>query len=467
MKKTMTMREALASRHYFGGYLVGESWAAWRALLIAIMGEALFAALTGREREPGEIVREFWGVIGRRGGKSRAVSVLASFIAGCCDHRAVLAPGERGVLPVMAASTTQAQQIFNFIAGVFDSVPRLGALVESRTADTLCLKTGVDVRVRPASARTIRSITTVAAIADEIAFWMTENSVNPDEEILGAIRPSLLTTRGMLVGISSPYSRRGELWKTYRKHYGPTGAPHILVAKASSLTLNPTLPAEDIAQAYEEDPSKAGAEYGGEFRSDIEAFVSREAMEACVDDSVAERLPRSGLRYTGFVDPSGRTGDSMTLAIAHMEDKVTVLDLIREVAPRFNPEDVTADFADDLRRYGIATVVGDVYSGEWVRDSFRRNGIRYEVSDKPKSKLYQDALPLLNARQVQLLDHPRMINQFTNLERRTARGGRDSIDHAPGGHDDVCNAVAGALVNVIKAANVRPARWGFSNHMAR
>jgi hypothetical protein len=32
------------------------------------------------------------------------------------------------------------------------------------------------------------------------------------------------------------------------------------------------------------------------------------------------------------------------------------------------------------------------------------------------------------------------------LERRTARGGKDSIDHSPGQHDDVANAVAGALV---------------------
>jgi hypothetical protein len=34
---------------------------------------------------------------------------------------------------------------------------------------------------------------------------------------------------------------------------------------------------------------------------------------------------------------------------------------------------------------------------------------------------------------------------MVGLERRTARGGRDSIDHAPGAHDDLANAVAGAL----------------------
>jgi hypothetical protein len=31
--------------------------------------------------------------------------------------------------------------------------------------------------------------------------------------------------------------------------------------------------------------------------------------------------------------------------------------------------------------------------------------------------------------------------QLCALERRTSRGGRDSIDHAPGAHDDLANAV--------------------------
>ena len=36
--------------------------------------------------------------------------------------------------------------------------------------------------------------------------------------------------------------------------------------------------------------------------------------------------------------------------------------------------------------------------------------------------------------------------QLSQLERRTSRFGRDTIDHPSGSHDDVCNAAAGALV---------------------
>jgi hypothetical protein len=58
----------------------------------------------------------------------------------------------------------------------------------------------------------------------------------------------------------------------------------------------------------------------------------------------------------------------------------------------------------------------------------------------------------LNSSRAELLDHPRLVAQLCGLERRTARGGRDNIDHAPGAHDDICNAVAGGLVLALKQA---------------
>jgi hypothetical protein len=61
----------------------------------------------------------------------------------------------------------------------------------------------------------------------------------------------------------------------------------------------------------------------------------------------------------------------------------------------------------------------------------------------PKSGLYLDFLPKLNSRTIRLVDNARSVNQIAGLERRTSRGGNDSIDHGPGAHDDVANVVAG------------------------
>ena len=131
--------------------------------------------------------------------------------------------------------------------------------------------------------------------------------------------------------------------------------------------------------------------------------------------------------------------------MAHKQDEVTVIDCLREVRPPFSPEGVVAEFATVLRAYRIGKVTGDRYAGEFPREQFRKHGVSYEVSAQPKSDIYVNFLPLLNSRKVELLDHPRLISQLTGLERRTSRAGKDSIDHAPGGHDDLANAAAGVL----------------------
>src|SRR5262249_51617593 len=146
--------------------------------------------------------------------------------------------------------------------------------------------------------------TAIGVVASEIAFWMSEESANPDAEILTAIRPALATTGGPLIMISSPYARRGELYSTWKQHYGPKGDELILVAQGSSRRFNPTLPESVVKRALERDEAAARAEYLAEFRSDLEAFVSREAVEACVTAGVYERAPISGVHYVGFLDPS-------------------------------------------------------------------------------------------------------------------------------------------------------------------
>ena len=113
--------------------------------------------------------------------------------------------------------------------------------------------------------------------------------------------------------------------------------------------------------------------------------------------------------------------------------------------PPFSPESVVSEFARLLKAYRVSSVTGDRFGGEWPREQFLKLGIRYEVSGKAKSDLYRDFLPLVNSRRVDLLDHARLVAQLCALERRTARGGRDTIDHAPGRHDDVANVVAGLI----------------------
>src|SRR5205823_14368375 len=158
-------------------------------------------------------------------------------------------------------------------------------------------------------------------------------------EIVAALRPAMSTVPGaLLIGISSPYARRGVLWDMHRRHYGQDG--DVLVWQAPTRAMNPTVDERVIAEAYEADEASAAAEYGAEFRRAIESFITREAVEAVVVPDRRELPPLSALSYVGFVDPSGGSSDSMTLAIAHQEQRgdqvVVVLDAVREVRPPFS-----------------------------------------------------------------------------------------------------------------------------------
>ena len=233
---------------------------------------------------------------------------------------------------------------------------------QSRTARSRKLTNKVDIEVRASEFPRLRGPTYIAIIADESAYWMTENSTNPDSEILNAVRPGLATTGGPLFLLSSPYARRGELWNLYDRYYGKADDPLILVAQGSSRTFNPSLPQSVVDRAMERDQASAEAEYSGLFRGDIEAFVNIEAVRACVSSGVYERAPVAGTTYHAFVDPAGGSGDdSMTLAIGHIDHakQVVVIDAIREARPPFSPETViTGDFAPLLRAYRIYKVIG-------------------------------------------------------------------------------------------------------------
>jgi hypothetical protein len=452
-----SLRRALSDPNLLGRVLAGDSWRAWRVLLIAAVGEELqdderqiFKQLTDREREPGALVEEFVGVIGRRGGKSRAISVLVSFVAGLCKHPA-LVRGERGVILTIAPDQRQADIVLDYVTAYFEDSPILRQLIEARVARSLRLTNGITIEVRASDFRNLRGPTYVCAICDESSFFLNDNSVNPDSEILAAIRPGLATTGGSLFMISSPYARRGELWNAYDRHFGAKGDPAILVAQAASRTMNPSLPQSVVDRAMERDPSSANAEYMAQFRTDIESFISIEAVRACLSKNVVERSPKSGLSYIAFVDPSGGARDSMTLAIAHLEThrETVTLDHVKEIRAPFSPEAAVADFAAVLKSYRLMTATGDKFAALWPIEQFARYGITYKPEAEPKSILYGSLLAAINSKRVDLLDSPRLLGQLCGLERRTGRGGRDTIDHPPNGHDDVANAVAGVVATIL------------------
>ncbi|WP_150298869.1 hypothetical protein [Pseudomonas profundi] len=446
---SVSIIDAMTDPALFGNQYGSDSWANWRHLLAGFYGlptdAEVFRALTQREplTTPAD---DLALVVGRRGGKSAIAALLAVYEAVFRDHRAKLAPGEVATVMIIAADRKQARAVMRYVRGLLEN-PMLARLVWRDQAESIELTNRCAIEIMTATHRGTRGYSAACVICDEIAFWHSDGA-NPDSDIIAAIRPSLATLGGKLIALSSPYARRGWLWSTYKRHFGRASS-RVLVAQAPSRMMNPDLPQHIVDDARAEDPLSCAAEFDAQFRSDVESYVSIEAVEACTRPSPLELPKCRGQRYMAFTDPSGGVADAFTLAIAHLEDETVVIDCTRSRKPPFSPESVVAEFCGVLEAYGIREVRGDAYAGEWPREQFAKRGIRYNRSEMARSGLYQSFLPMLNSGRVELPPNDQIARELVGLERRTSRAGKDIIDHAPnsGAHDDLANAVAGVAVH--------------------
>ena len=443
------------------------SWEAWRSFLAALFALPMseeeldrYQVCTGREGAPSQAATEAWLICGRRSGKSFTLSLIAVFLAAFKDWRPHLAVGERATVMVIAADRRQARVIMRYITGLLRAVPMLERLIESERNEAIDLNNRVTIEIHTASFKSVRGYSVAAALCDETSFWPSdESSAEPDTEILSALRPAMATIPGaIMLCASSPYAKRGALYQAFNRHWAKDDDP-ILVWRAPTRMMNPTVPEGLIAEALERDEPSARSEYLAEFRNDIETFISREQVAACVEAGVLERPPSYDIKYSAFIDPSGGSHDSMACCIGHQQGSIVIVDALREIRAPFDPESATEEVVQLLRRYRVKTVSGDKYAAEWCAQAFEKRGVNYQHAELPKSGLYLNLLPHLNSKTVKLLDLPRANNQIASLERRTARGGRDTIDHPQRGHDDLANAIAGFVYIGVRHSMARPAGY--------
>lgn len=451
------------------------SWRPWSVALRALYGlpitadasKDLVQQCTGRDATelPVDGFKTALFLVGRRSGKSRIAAVVGAYEGLFGGHEKRLAKGESGIIPVISPTKYQSSICWRYLQAIFDTPLLRHQVVDSKESDkVLMLRNGLEIRILVGDWRTIRGPSVVCAIVDEICFMgLTEESkVRSDTELIRALRPSLLTTRGRLLAISSKYARKGWAYSQWQRQHGcnrgvsPNFKPAwtTLVWDCPSRVMNPTLPEAEIEAAYLEDPAAARSEFGGEWREDVSEFIPRSLVESLVVKGRKELLPRSSLSYFAFSDVSGGRHDDAGLSIAHQEGRKVILDLAKLWKAPFNPHDIINQQSDELKRFGLRRVTGDNYAAEFVSESFKDNGIIYTKSELAKSELYRELLPRLCSGEIELLDDERLIDQIAGLERRVRSGGNDTIDHPPGGKDDLANTVAGVAVGVGKPRRV-------------
>jgi hypothetical protein len=239
-------------------------------------------------------------------------------------------------------------------------------------------------------------------------------------------------------------------------HLSPCSNFRSQLFQAASTLLNPTLDTSIIASAEEADAVASRSEWGGLFRADIASYLDDATLEQAIEHGrPLEQPPRQHHRYTAFCDASGGRGDAYTISISHREGERVIVDVVRGQHPPFDPQSVTAEFAELAKQYNVHKVVGDNYSADWVAASWRTCGLAYERSEKNKSQLYLEALPLFTRGLISIPNHTQLLRELRLLERRTHRSGKDTVDHGPRGNDDHANAMCGCAVLASAATRYR------------
>lgn len=465
----MNVIEAIKDKEIFRPFL-GEELQSWRGWMIALRalyglpirserGQELVQSCTGRDiaELPEDGFNAAIFLVGRRSGKSRIAAVIGAFEALFGEHEKRLAKGETGIVPIISPSRYQSTIVWNYLKAIFD-VPILSREVADmrEIEKTLTLRNGIEIRILTGDWRTVRGPAVVCAILDELCFfgYTEESKVRSDTELVRAVRPALLTTKGKLIGISSKYAQRGYAFQQWKRQHGRNKGDsqyspcwRTLVWDCPSRVMNPTLSQAEIDREFEEDPAAARSEFGGEWREDVAEFVPRSLIESLVIPHRKELMVKKRHGYRAGVDLSGGRTDSAALCVVHKEDGRIVQDFIREWSAPHNPYAVVAEVAAELKRWGLLSVEGDQYAGNWPVHAFRAHGIRYRPAKASKNDLYREMLPVLcgGRESIELLDDSTLVNQLAALERRPRSGGKDIIDHPANGKDDVANALAVAV----------------------
>jgi hypothetical protein len=470
MTPRITLSSALVDPALFGTTFRAPSFWAWRVVAKMIDGIPLaeprdielFKQCTGRNHLPIKPVRRVILLAGRRAGKDRFLSACAVWRAAlCADWRKHISAGEQAVVLLLGTDKKQAAILRRYCEGLLQT-PLLAQEITRSTGEVIEFRNGSSLEIATNDARLVRGRSAIAVLGSECCHWRTdEHAASSDEEVVGAAEPSMAMCPdgGLLMLGSNVHRKVGYMYRQYKKLHGNDDSEDVCWF-APSVTMNPQLPAQVIDQALAEDAPKARAEYQNVWREDLNDFIPLDLIESCTDFGVRERAPQSGVKYFAYCDASSGLGNSFAIAIAH-RGSPHMLDVVREVRPRFVPAQVIANFAQLLRLYRVTEIQGDKYAIGFHEAEWRIHGIKFTACKRTTSENYLQALPLLLAGRLRLVDNLTLRNQLSSLERRAGAGDRETVTHAQhaSARDDLACAACGALVLAASQLSFLE-RWG-------
>lgn len=418
-------------------------------------------------------------IVGRRGGKTTLAAIIAIYSTIKVNWKPFLTKTPVATVLVLSHSVDLSEEILDILKQLVENSPilnRLRNLRKKNTTKIFHLKvpffkegtkeveySNVRIKVGAASKKTTRGSAVCTLLCDEIAYWnLSEESAEPDTEILKAARMSLLQFKehGTIIKMSSPGIKQGVLYDEWNKR---EDLQDIYVQfKAPSWVWNTILGKVEFQGEHKLDPDGFDTELRANFVDSISNFILPEFVDMCVTKGISFQPPSDDSKtiYSAAIDAAFK-GDRFAFSlVGYNEKRVTQYVLKYWEGSKKKPvqiHEVASYIRTICRQYGLNQVVGDQYSFQPMRELFLQYGIDLVENTFTlpyKRKIYFGLKRLIHNQQIDILDIPLLHKEIKELVVEQTSSGQIRIGHPQGGSDDLSDATAVAAYRVMEKAGV-------------
>lgn len=398
---------------------------------------------------------------GRRSGKSTRIAAPLAVAALLADVDHVLAPGEGARVLLVAPRRDQTRTLLDACSGLLDL---LGVAHEK--LNSLIRVQGLRVSIETSTADEVagRSASAVLVVVDEAALLPYESgAAGNDRELVAALKPTLSTTGGRFVMLSTPWGQEGVHFEKTEQLWGQLSGRGVAFRAPTWLLNSAKFPDEASTRAFEEDEKIWSREWAAIPGHHDSAAFSPDDLESGRDKGVRQRDPVPGIAYACGYDEGGRhsaracviTHDELRSTPAGSHARFTIVDFAKRWEPGrgTDHDEVMKQVAAIAGRYNNAVVQRDLFSGDAVQSALRRHATAStEVSMAPQQQTqrFRDLQVLVETHRLRLLDDERLLKEMRGFRETLHQGGRISFHGSTKGGDDLVDALCLAAAKSAK-----------------
>lgn len=393
-----------------------------------------------------------------------------------------LRPGEIPRVSLVSKYTDQAEAAMSYLRGAFTTSPLLSALlIEKPTTDAIRVRhpsgTPIEIMVVAGqrSGTTLISRWMAGMVFDEAPRISAEaDGVVNLKDMQSAVRGRMLP-KSVIIYVGSPVGATGDIYEMVQQNW-ENPDQKIPVVRATGPAMNPYWwTPERCAELEKRDPDAHRTDVLAQFLDPETNLFSSDDIAACSRGDEDPVDFENGHVYTACMDPATR-GNAWTFAIGDTTDNRSYRIVLAKqwkgshAAPLHTPS-VLGEIAEDLERYGIASVRTDQYACDPIRDIAREKGVEVAPTAWNKENRIKAFLGLAARMRMHRLELPgiqAMREDLLGVKKRVNAGGDVQIvmtQTADGRHRDFAPMLAMLCGEYIEETDERAANLSKANDL--